>query len=316
MMAAASTPSLASQLPQLRGRIQLDAPLAPSMWFRAGGHAEALVRPADAEDLAQFLRNLPHHVPVHTIGACSNIIIRDGGLPGVTIRLARGFSAITPNAEGVTAGAAALDVTIAETAATAGLAGLEFLCGIPGSIGGAVAMNAGAYGGEIAQVLAWADIITRSGEQRRLSAADLSMTYRHASLPVGAIVVRTQLIARSGSSAVIAARMAEIRGDRERSQPVRARTGGSTFRNPQPHFSTHKAWELIDAAGCRGLTRGGAQVSDKHCNFMINTGTATAADLEGLGEEVRRRVLAATGVRLEWEIRRIGVPAGKPEIVP
>ena len=316
MMAAASTPSLASQLPQLRGRIQFDAPLAPSMWFRAGGHAEALVRPADAEDLAQFLRNLPHHVPVHTIGACSNIIIRDGGLPGVTIRLARGFSAITPNADGVTAGAAALDVTIAETAATAGLAGLEFLCGIPGSIGGAVAMNAGAYGGEIAQVLAWADIVTRSGEQRRLSAADLSMTYRHASLPVGAIVVRTQLIARSGSSAVIAARMAEIRGDRERSQPVRARTGGSTFRNPQPHFSTHKAWELIDAAGCRGLTRGGAQVSDKHCNFMINTGTATAADLEGLGEEVRRRVLAATGVRLEWEIRRIGVPAGKPEIVP
>ena len=316
MMAAASMPSLASQLPQLRGRIQLDAPLAPSMWFRAGGHAEALVRPADAEDLAQFLRNLPHHVPVHTIGACSNIIIRDGGLPGVTIRLARGFSAIAPNADGVTAGAAALDVTIAETAATAGLAGLEFLCGIPGSIGGAVAMNAGAYGGEIAQVLAWADIITRSGEQRRLSAADLSMTYRHASLPVGAIVVRTQLIARSGSSAVIAARMAEIRGDRERSQPVRARTGGSTFRNPQPHFSTHKAWELIDAAGCRGLTRGGAQVSDKHCNFMINTGTATAADLEGLGEEVRRRVLAATGVRLEWEIRRIGVPAGKPEIVP
>ena len=316
MMAAASTPSLASQLPQLRGRIQFDAPLAPRMWFRAGGHAEALVRPADAEDLAQFLRNLPHHVPVHTIGACSNIIIRDGGLPGVTIRLARGFSAITPNADGVTAGAAALDVTIAETAATAGLAGLEFLCGIPGSIGGAVAMNAGAYGGEIAQVLAWADIITRSGEQRRLSAADLSMTYRHASLPVGAIVVRTQLIARSGSSAVIAARMAEIRGDRERSQPVRARTGGSTFRNPQPHFSTHKAWELIDAAGCRGLTRGGAQVSDKHCNFMINTGTATAADLEGLGEEVRRRVLAATGVRLEWEIRRIGVPAGKPEIVP
>lgn len=316
MMAAASIPSLSSQLPKLRGRVQLDAPLAPSTWFRAGGHAEALVRPADAADLAQFLGNLPHHVPVHTIGACSNIIIRDGGLPGVTIRLARGFSTITTHGDGVTAGAAALDVTIAEHAAAAGLAGLEFLCGIPGSIGGAVAMNAGAYGGEIAHVLAWADIVTRSGEQRRLSAADLSMTYRHASLPVGAIVVRAQLIARSGSQAVIAARMAEIREDRERSQPVRARTGGSTFRNPQPHFSTHKAWELIDAAGCRGLTRGGAQISEKHCNFMINTGTATAADLEGLGEEVRRRVLAATGVRLEWEIRRIGVPAGKPEIVP
>ena len=315
MTAIAKHHSLASQLPKLRGRVQFDAPLAPSTWFRAGGHAEALVRPADAEDLARFLRDLPHTVPVHVIGACSNIIIRDGGLPGVTIRLARGFSAITPHADGVTAGGAALDVTIAEHAAGAELAGLEFLCGIPGSIGGAVAMNAGAYGGELAGVLAWADVVTRSGEQRRLSAADLAMTYRHASLPVGAIVVRAQLIARRGSAAVIAARMAEIRDDRERSQPVRARTGGSTFRNPQPHFSTHKAWELIDMAGCRGLLRGGAQVSEKHCNFMINTGAATAADLEGLGEEVRRRVFAATGVRLEWEIRRIGMPAGKPEVL-
>jgi UDP-N-acetylmuramate dehydrogenase len=306
---------VAFELPKLRGRVQFDAPLAPSTWFRAGGYADALVRPADADDLAQFLRNLPHTVPVHTIGACSNIIVRDGGLPGVTIRLARGFSAIATHADGVTAGAAALDVTISEYAAAAELGGLEFLCGIPGSIGGAVAMNAGAYGGEIANVLAWADIVTRGGEQRRLSAADLSMTYRHASLPVGAIVVRAQLTARAGSAPVIASRMADIRADRERSQPVRARTGGSTFRNPQPHFSTHKAWELIDAAGCRGLTRGGAQVSVKHCNFMINTGNATAADLEGLGEEVRRRVLAATGVRLEWEIRRIGVPAAKPEIV-
>ena len=315
MTAAAHAPTLANDLPKLRGRVQFDAPLAPNTWFRAGGHAEALVRPADADDLAQFLRHLPHTVPVHTIGACSNIIIRDGGLPGVTIRLARGFSTIATNAAGVTAGAAALDVTIAEQAAAAAMAGLEFLCGIPGSIGGAVAMNAGAYGGEIANVLAWADIVTRSGEQRRLSAADLSMTYRHASLPVDAIVVRAQLVARPGSAAVIASRMAEIREDRERSQPVRARTGGSTFRNPQPHFSTHKAWELIDAAGCRGLTRGGAQVSEKHCNFMINTGNATAADLEGLGEDVRRRVFAATGVRLEWEIRRIGLPAGQPEVL-
>ncbi len=306
--------SLARLLPKLRGRVQFDAPLAPSTWFRAGGNAEALVRPADEADLAQFLRNLPHTVPVHTIGACSNIIIRDAGLPGVTIRLARGFSTITTHADGVTAGGAALDVTISEQAAAAEFGGLEFLCGIPGSIGGAVAMNAGAYGGEIANVLAWADIVTRSGEQRRLSAADLAMTYRHASLPVGAIVVRAQLTARSGSGAVIASRMAQIREDRERSQPVRTRTGGSTFRNPQPHFSTHKAWELIDAAGCRGLTLGGAQVSEKHCNFMINTGNATAADLENLGEEVRRRVLAATGVRLEWEIRRIGVPVRQPEV--
>jgi UDP-N-acetylmuramate dehydrogenase len=306
--------SLASQLPKLRGRVQFDAPLAPSTWFRAGGNAEALVRPADEADLAQFLRNLPHTVPVQVIGACSNIVIRDGGLPGVTIRLARGFSTIATHADGVTAGGAALDVTIAEQVAAAELGGLEFLCGIPGSIGGAVAMNAGAYGGEIANVLAWADIVTRSGEQRRLSAADLAMTYRHASLPVGAIVVRAQLTSRSGSGVVIASRMAQIREDRERSQPVRTRTGGSTFRNPQPHFSTHKAWELIDAAGCRGLTLGGAQVSEKHCNFMINTGNATAADLENLGEEVRRRVLAATGVRLEWEIRRLGVPVRQPEV--
>jgi UDP-N-acetylmuramate dehydrogenase len=315
MMVAARIPDLAEQLPKLRGRVQFDAPLAPSTWFRAGGRAEALVRPADADDLAQFLGALPHTIPVHVIGACSNIIIRDGGLPGVTIRLARGFSTITTHADGVTAGAAALDVTIAEHAAAAELGGLEFLCGIPGSLGGAVAMNAGAYGGEIAHVMVWADIVTRNGEQRRLSASDLAMTYRHSMLPAGAIVVRAQLIARRGSTSVIAARMAEIREDRERSQPVRARTGGSTFRNPSPHFSSHKAWELIDAAGCRGLTRGGAQVSVKHCNFMINTGDATAADLEGLGEEVRRRVFAATGVRLEWEIRRIGVPGGKPEVL-
>jgi UDP-N-acetylmuramate dehydrogenase len=306
--------NLAAELPKLRGRVQFDAPLAASTWFRAGGHAEALVRPADADDLAQFLAALPHTVPVHVLGACSNVIIRDGGIPGVTIRLARGFSTITAHTDGIIAGGAALDVTIAEHAAAAALGGLEFLCGIPGTIGGAVAMNAGAYGGEIAHVLAWADIVTRSGEQRRLSAADLAMTYRHASLPVGAIVVRAQLIARASAPAVIAGRMAQIRDDRERSQPVRTRTGGSTFRNPQPHFSTHKAWELIDAAGCRGLRRGGAQVSEKHCNFMINTGDATAADLEELGEEVRRRVLAATGVRLEWEIRRIGVPAVQPEM--
>lgn len=314
-MTASALPAFAEQLPKLRGRVQFDAPLAPSTWFRAGGHAEVLVRPADADDLAHFLRALPDTVPVHTIGACSNIIVRDGGIPGVTIRLARGFSAIETVSEGITAGAAALDATIAEHAAAAELDGLEFLCGIPGSLGGAVAMNAGAYGGEIANVLAWADIVTRGGEQRRLTAADLAMTYRHASLPVGAIVVRAHLMARAGSAPVIAARMAQIREDRERSQPVRARTGGSTFRNPQPHFSTHKAWELIDAAGCRGLRRGGAQVSEKHCNFLINAGDATAADLEGLGEEVRRRVLATTGVRLEWEIRRIGVPAGKPEVV-
>jgi len=309
MMTAPRHPDLIERLPPLRGRAQANAPLAPFTWFRAGGPAEMLVRPADARDLADFLRGLPHEFPVQVIGACSNLIIRDGGLPGVTIRLARGFTAIAIEANAIVAGAAALDVTVAETAAAAGLAGLEFLSGVPGSIGGAVVMNAGAYGGDIASVLDWAEIVTRSGEIVRLSAADLDFAYRHAHVPAGAIVVRARLRAQQGVPAVIAARMAEIRAAREASQPVRARTGGSTFRNPAPSESSLKAWELIDAAGCRGLTRGGAQVSEKHCNFLINTGNATAADLEGLGEDVRRRVRAATGVALEWEIRRIGVPA-------
>ena len=208
----------------------------------------------------------------------------------------------------IVAGAAALDVTVAEHAAAAGFTGLEFLSGIPGSIGGAVVMNGGAYGGDIASCLDWAEIVTRSGEQRRLSTADLAFAYRNARLPHGAVVVRARLRARPGPPTAIAARMAEIRATREASQPVRARTGGSTFRNP-PDM---KAWELIDTAGCRGLTRGGAQVSEKHCNFLINTGAATAADLENLGEDVRRRVKAHSGVELQWEIKRVGVPADSP----
>jgi UDP-N-acetylmuramate dehydrogenase len=310
-MAAMRAPGFHDTLPALRGRVQANAPLAPFTWFRVGGPAEALVRPADEADLAQFLHALSPEIPVHAIGACSNLIVRDGGLPGVVIRLARGFGTILVEADGIVAGAAALDVTVAEHAAAAGLTGLEFLSGIPGSIGGAVVMNGGAYGSDLASCLDWADIVTRSGEQRHLSAADLAFAYRNARLPHGAVVVRARLRAGQGSPAVIAARMAEIRAAREASQPVRARTGGSTFRNP-PDM---KAWELIEAAGCRGLTRGGAQVSEKHCNFLINIGTATAADLEGLGEEVRRRVHAATGITLEWEIHRIGIPAGKPEAV-
>jgi UDP-N-acetylmuramate dehydrogenase len=312
MMTAPRIPGFVETLPKLRGRIQADAPLAPFTWFRAGGAAEVLMRPADADDLAGFLSRLPNEVPVHVIGACSNLIVRDGGLPGVTIRLARGFSTISPETDGIVAGAAALDVTVAEHAAAAELTGLEFLSGIPGSIGGAVAMNAGAYGGDLANVLDWAEIVTRTGERRRLAAAELAFAYRRAALPAGAVVTRVRLRATAGAPALIAARMAEIKATREASQPVRARTGGSTFRNPDGM----KAWELIDAAGCRGLIRGGAMVSEKHCNFLINTGTATAADIEGLGEEVRRRVLAATGVTLDWEIRRIGIPAGRPEVVP
>jgi UDP-N-acetylmuramate dehydrogenase len=291
-------------LPPIRGRVQADAPLAPFTWFRTGGAAEFLVRPADPTDLAVLLRELPSTTPVQVIGAASNLIIRDGGLPGVTIRLARGFSTIVIEPDGVIAGAAALDLTVAETAAAAGLTGLEFLSGIPGTIGGAVAMNAGAYGGEMAHVLSWAECVTRDGEKRLLSSTDLAFGYRHAMVPPGSVITRARLAAKPGATPVIAAKMAEIRNAREASQPIRARTGGSTFRNPD---GATKAWELIDAAGCRGLTIGGAMVSEKHCNFLINTGTATAADIEGLGEEIRRRVRAATGVTLDWEIRRIGV---------
>ncbi len=275
--------SVLPEWPSLRGRMQANAPLAPFTWFRAGGAAEMLVRPADADDLSGFLHGLPFEIPVFVIGAASNLIVRDGGLPGVTIRLARGFSAVEPEPDGIVAGAAALDVTVAEHAAAAGLTGLEFLSGIPGSIGGAVAMNAGAYGGEMAHVLDWAEVVTRTGEQRRLLGPQLAFAYRHAALPAGAVVTRVRLRAMPGAPELIAGRM--------------------------------KAWELIDIAGCRGLARGGAMVSEKHCNFLINTGGATAADIEGLGEEVRRRVQAATGVTLEWEIKRIGVPAGRPEVV-
>jgi UDP-N-acetylmuramate dehydrogenase len=311
MMNAARIPAFVETLPPLRGRVQANAPLAPFTWFRAGGPAEVLVRPADADDLATFLAALPLEIPVHVIGACSNLIMRDGGLPGVTVRLARGFSAITPEPDGIVAGAAALDVTVAEHAAEAGLAGLAFLSGIPGSIGGAVAMNAGAYGGDMANVLDWAEIVTRSGEQLRLLGPQLAFAYRHATLPAGAIVTRVRLRGAPGAPTLITTQMAEIKAAREASQPIRARTGGSTFRNPDGM----KAWELIDAAGCRGLVRGGAMVSEKHCNFLINTGAATAADIEGLGEEVRRRVLATTGVTLHWEIRRIGMPMGRPVAV-
>ncbi|MBN9510524.1 MAG: UDP-N-acetylmuramate dehydrogenase [Alphaproteobacteria bacterium] len=314
-MAAERLPPPLDRLPPLRGRAQADAPLAPVTWFRVGGPAEFLVRPADAEDLATFLAALSPEIAVTPIGAASNLIIRDGGVPGVVVRLARGFGAIERDGDGLIAGAAALDATVAEHAAAAGLGGLEFLCGIPGSIGGAVAMNAGAYGSDLAACLDWAEIATRDGMLLRLPAERLVLTYRHAALPPGGVVVRARLRAAPGDPAVIAARMAEIRGRREATQPVRARTGGSTFRNPPTDASSLKAWELIEGAGCRGLVRGGAQVSEKHCNFLINMGGATAADIEGLGEEVRRRVHGASGIALEWEIRRLGVPGGRPEAV-
>ncbi len=294
-------------VPALRGRVQAGAKLAPFTWFRVGGPAEWLVRPADAEDLVALLAGLPAATPLTVLGAASNLIIRDGGLPGVVLRLGGAFGAVEVESDGVIAGAAALDAVVAQHAAQAGLAGLEFLSGVPGSIGGAVAMNAGAYGTEVKDVLDWAEVTTAAGLQR-LPAADFAFAYRHAALPPRGVVVRARFRAAPGEPAAIAARMADIRASREAAQPVRARTGGSTFKNPPGA----KAWELIDAAGCRGLVLGGAQVSEKHCNFLLNTGTATAAELEALGEEVRARVLARSGIALEWEIRRIGLPHNSP----
>ena len=308
MSAASAAMALIDRLPPTAGRIQADAPLAPATWFRVGGPAEVLLRPADVDDLAAFLVNLPSCIPLMVLGAASNVIVRDGGIPGVVLRLGRGFSAVVIEAAGIIAGAACLDAVVAEHAAAAGLGGLEFLSGIPGSIGGAVAMNAGAYGGDVAGCLDWAEFLTPDGALHRAAAAALGFGYRHASLPDGAIVVRARFHAQPGDPAAIAACMAGIRQSREATQPVRARTGGSTFRNPPGH----KAWALIDAAGARGLVRGGAQVSEKHCNFLLNTGRATAADLEGLGEELRRRVHAMAGVSLQWEIKRLGRPAGTP----
>jgi UDP-N-acetylmuramate dehydrogenase len=252
--------------------------------------------------LLLLLRDLPDEMELTVIGAASNLIVRDGGVRGVVLRLSgRAFGGIETDADGVIAGAAALDATVAGHAAAASLEGLEFLSGIPGMVGGAVAMNAGAYGSEVKDVLDWAEIATPQG-LLRMSAADLAFAYRRAMLPARGIVVRARFHARPGDGVAIAARMAGIRAAREATQPVRARTGGSTFKNPPGA----KAWALIDAAGCRGLQRGGAQVSEKHTNFLLNTGGATAADIESLGEEVRARVKATSGVALEWEIKRIG----------
>ena len=296
---------LETLIPPLRGRVTHDAPVGPQTWFRVGGNAETLVRPADADDLVALLKHLPATTPLTVIGAASNMIVRDGGIGGVTIRLARGFGDIAVEADGIVAGAAALDVTVAETAAQHALAGLEFLVGIPGTIGGAVAMNAGAYGSEIKDVLDWAELATPGGILR-MSAAELRFAYRRAELPTRAVVTRARLRAAAGDAAAITARLNEIRGAREATQPVRARTGGSTFKNPP---GEKKAWQLIDEAGCRGLTRGAAQVSEKHCNFLLNLGGATAADIEALGEEVRARVKTTSGIELDWEIKRIGRPA-------
>ena len=294
---------LINRLPAVRGRYREDVPLAPITWFRVGGPAEVMFRPADIEDLAAFLAGKPADVAVTVLGVGSNLLVRDGGVPGVVVRLGRAFAGIVADGETILAGAGALDANVARSAQDAGLAGLEFLSGIPGTIGGAVRMNAGAYGSEMRDVLVEAEAIDDRGGHHRLAPAEMGFAYRRCGLPEDWIFVAATLRGVAGEGKAIARRMDEIRTARESTQPVRSRTGGSTFANPPQA----RAWELIERAGCRGLTRGGAQVSAQHCNFLINTGTASAADLETLGEEVRRRVLAETGVVLEWEIRRIGV---------
>ena len=302
MMAASQfRPHLIDRLRKPRGRLTTDAPLGPQTWFRTGGNAEVLFRPADVEDLASFLHDLPGDVPVTVLGVGSNLLVRDGGLRGVVVRLMRGFTGITVEGHEVIAGAGAPDLNVALTAREHSLAGLEFLSGIPGTIGGALRMNAGAYGGEIAQVLVSCEAVDRSGQLHRAAAAGMGFSYRHSDAPADWIFTSARLRASPGDQIAIARRIHEIDSARTESQP-RSRTGGSTFVNPPGH----KAWELIDRAGCRGLKIGGAQVSEKHTNFLINTGDATAADIEALGEEVRRRVFEQSGVRLEWEIRRIG----------
>ena len=303
MALATSHPHLIDRLPKPRGRLAADAPLGPQTWFRTGGPAEALFRPADVEDLASFLKALPADVPVTVLGVGSNLLVRDGGVKGVVIRLMRGFTAIAVEGNELWAGAGAPGLNVALTARDHALAGLEFLSGIPGTIGGAVAMNAGAYGGELAQVLVSAEAVDRAGKLHRVTASELGFSYRHNQAPSDWIFTSARLRAEPGEQLAIARRIVEIDTARTESQP-RSRTGGSTFVNPPGH----KAWELIDQAGCRGLRIGEAQVSEKHCNFLINLGAATATDLEELGEEVRRRVLEKSGVRLEWEIRRLGVP--------
>ena len=306
MMALASIrPHLIDRLPRPRGRLTADAPLGPQTWFRTGGPAEVLFRPADADDLAAFLAVLPPAVPVMVLGVGSNLLVRDGGVKGVVIRLMRGFTEVVIDGAEVRAGAGTLDLNVALTARDHALAGLEFLSGIPGTVGGAVAMNAGAYGGELSEVLLSAEAIDRSGARHRIDAAGMGFSYRHTGVPADWIFTAVRLRATPGDQLAIARRIAEIDTARQESQP-RSRTGGSTFVNP----TGHKAWQLIDRAGCRGLVMGGAQVSEQHCNFLINLGDATAADIEMLGEEVRRRVLEQSGVRLEWEIRRIGVAVG------
>ncbi|MFL9826305.1 UDP-N-acetylmuramate dehydrogenase [Rhodoplanes sp. SY1] len=298
-------PALRDKLPDFRGRITSNEPLAPLTWFRVGGPAQVMVVPADEADLAYLLAGLPADMPVTMLGLGSNLIVRDGGVPGVVIRLGRGFSEVTVE-EGhrIRAGTGVPDVKVARAAQDAGIAGLAFFRGIPGSVGGALRMNGGAYGGETKDVLIEARGVDRAGRIHVLGNADMHFTYRHCGVADDVIFTSALFQGAPGDPAEIAAAMEKITESREATQPIKSRTGGSTFKNPPGH----KAWQLVDAAGCRGLVVGDAQVSELHCNFLINRGNATAADIETLGETVRRRVKETSGVELEWEIKRIGLP--------
>lgn len=291
-------------LPPVRGKLTPDAPLAPLVWFKSGGNAQWLFEPADAEDLADFLRALDPAVPVMALGLGSNMIVRDGGVPGVVVRLGKPFAKVERlDATTLRCGGGASGILVSSTARDAGIGGIEFLRSIPGTVGGFVRMNGGAYGREVRDILVECEVVSRSGERRTLAAADLGYSYRHSMLPQGAIVIGAVFRGHPTEPAAIQAEMDRIAAAREESQPLRSRTGGSTFKNPEGH----KAWALVDAAGCRGLRIGDAQVSEKHCNFLLNLGHASSAEIEGLGEEVRTRVKAHSGVTLEWEIQRVGV---------
>jgi len=291
-------------MPTVRGRLTANAPLAPLVWFKSGGTAEWLFEPKDEQDLVDFLRELDPKVPVMALGLGSNLIVRDGGVRGVVVRLGKPFAKIEQlDKTSLRCGGGASGILVSSTARDAGIAGLEFLRGIPGTVGGFVRMNGGAYGREVSDILVSARLALRSGEVVDWPLDKLGYTYRHSQVPGGAVVVGATFRGTPGDPAAIGAEMDAIARAREESQPLRSRTGGSTFKNPPGH----KAWALIDAAGCRGLTIGGAQVSEKHCNFLLNLGSASSAEIEALGEEVRRRVEAKAHITLEWEIQRVGV---------
>ena len=299
------TDALGDRFKDVHGRLTVNAPLSEITWFRVGGPAQLLFQPADRDDLAAFLQVLPDEIPVLVVGLGSNLLIRDGGVPGVVIRLSgRGFGQVTiEDDHRVRAGGAVPDVRLAKIAAEAGVGGFAFYRGIPGAIGGALRMNAGAHGSETKDVLVEVTAVDRAGQLHTLSNAEMGYTYRHSSAPGDLIFVEAVYQGVPGVPAALMEEMAEVERYREEHQPIRDKTGGSTFKNPPGH----SAWRLVDEAGCRGLKVGGAQVSEKHCNFLINTGDATAEDLERLGETVRARVLETSGVRLEWEIKRLGL---------